>query len=255
MLGVIIGVASVVALVAVGQGATSGITKQLQGLGTNLLTVNPGSATQGFTRGAAGSATTLTHRRRDGHRQARRRRRRGARDLDAGPGGRRVARTPRPPSWGPRLSTCTVRNYTHVAGLVPQRGGRGCGPCARRCWARPRRTTWASMPSAIGTTSRSTGCRSRSSGILQAKGSVGPVSSDDQVLVPISAVQHYYDSTTKVRSIGISVTDGRPHRPGEGRDQEPAGAAPRHRRRRHGRLHASPTRRSCWARWTRSARC
>src|SRR5205814_3948737 len=60
MLGVIIGVASVVALVAVGQGATSGITARLQGLGTNLLTVNPGSSTQGFTRGAAGTATSLT---------------------------------------------------------------------------------------------------------------------------------------------------------------------------------------------------
>src|SRR5439155_10424940 len=60
MLGVIIGVASVVALVAVGQGATSGITARLQGLGTNLLTVNSGSSTTGFTRGAAGSATTLT---------------------------------------------------------------------------------------------------------------------------------------------------------------------------------------------------
>ncbi len=60
MLGVIIGVASVVALVGVGQGATSGITSRLQGLGTNLLTVSPGSTTSGFTRSAAGSATTLT---------------------------------------------------------------------------------------------------------------------------------------------------------------------------------------------------
>ena len=60
MLGVIIGVGSVVALVAVGQGATSGITSQLESLGTNLLTINPGSFTTFGTRGAAGSATTLT---------------------------------------------------------------------------------------------------------------------------------------------------------------------------------------------------
>ena len=60
MLGVIIGVASVVSLVAVGQGATAGITKQLQSLGTNLLTVNPGRVTTGATRGAAGSSTSLT---------------------------------------------------------------------------------------------------------------------------------------------------------------------------------------------------
>src|SRR5690242_13408110 len=60
MLGVIIGVASVIALVAVGQGASSGITSRLEGLGTNLLTITPGAVSTGGTRGAAGSATTLT---------------------------------------------------------------------------------------------------------------------------------------------------------------------------------------------------
>jgi len=60
MLGVIIGVASVIALVAVGQGASSGITSRLQSLGTNLLTVTPGASVTGGTRGAGGSATTLT---------------------------------------------------------------------------------------------------------------------------------------------------------------------------------------------------
>jgi putative ABC transport system permease protein len=60
MLGVIIGVASVVALVSVAQGATAGISNQLQSLGTNLLTVSPGFTRTGATRGAIGSATTLT---------------------------------------------------------------------------------------------------------------------------------------------------------------------------------------------------
>ena len=40
MLGVIIGVASVVALVGVGQGTTSNITDRLSSLGTNLLTIS-----------------------------------------------------------------------------------------------------------------------------------------------------------------------------------------------------------------------
>jgi putative ABC transport system permease protein len=60
MLGIIIGVASVVALVSVAQGATAGISRQLQSLGTNLLTVSPGFTRTGATRGAIGSATTLT---------------------------------------------------------------------------------------------------------------------------------------------------------------------------------------------------
>ncbi|WP_422446533.1 ABC transporter permease [Thermoanaerobacterium sp. DL9XJH110] len=40
MLGIIIGVASVIALVSIGQGATSRVTSQIQSLGSNLLTVN-----------------------------------------------------------------------------------------------------------------------------------------------------------------------------------------------------------------------
>jgi len=60
MLGVIIGVGAIVALVSVAQGATSGITNLIEGLGVNLLQVSPGASTNGFLRGAAGSATTLT---------------------------------------------------------------------------------------------------------------------------------------------------------------------------------------------------
>ncbi len=60
MLGIIIGVASVVALVSVAQGATKGISDRLQSLGTNLVTVNPGFTRTGATRGSFGSATTLT---------------------------------------------------------------------------------------------------------------------------------------------------------------------------------------------------
>lgn len=41
VLGVVIGVAAVVALVMIGQGSTSNITKSLESLGTNLLTVGP----------------------------------------------------------------------------------------------------------------------------------------------------------------------------------------------------------------------
>jgi putative ABC transport system permease protein len=39
MLGIIIGVTAVIALVALGQGATKSVTEQVQSLGTNLLTV------------------------------------------------------------------------------------------------------------------------------------------------------------------------------------------------------------------------
>jgi putative ABC transport system permease protein len=60
MLGVIIGVGSIVALVSVAQGATSGITNLIEGLGANLLNISPGASTNGFIRGGTGSVDTLT---------------------------------------------------------------------------------------------------------------------------------------------------------------------------------------------------
>lgn len=60
MLGMIIGVAAVIAMVGIGNGATAQITAQIQGLGSNLLTVSPGQSNSGGVRGGAGSLTTLT---------------------------------------------------------------------------------------------------------------------------------------------------------------------------------------------------
>lgn len=61
-LGMIIGVGSVIVLIAVGQGTQKGVQDQIRGLGTNLLFVRPGAAqdAQSGARGAAGSAPTLT---------------------------------------------------------------------------------------------------------------------------------------------------------------------------------------------------
>ena len=60
MLGVIIGVGAVVTMVSIGQGARASVAQQVQSLGSNLLTVFPGSAGQGGIRQGAGSLRTLT---------------------------------------------------------------------------------------------------------------------------------------------------------------------------------------------------
>lgn len=60
MLGIVIGIGSVIALVSLGQSSQTSVTNQIQSLGANLLTVSPGSARGGFISGGAGSSTTLT---------------------------------------------------------------------------------------------------------------------------------------------------------------------------------------------------
>jgi macrolide transport system ATP-binding/permease protein len=60
MLGVFIGVAALIAMVAVGQGANDAVRKQIESLGTNLLVVVPGATMMGGMRSGQGSASTLT---------------------------------------------------------------------------------------------------------------------------------------------------------------------------------------------------
>jgi macrolide transport system ATP-binding/permease protein len=60
MLGVFIGVAALIAMVAVGQGANAAVRAQIEGLGTNLLIVLPGATTANGVRAGFGSASTLT---------------------------------------------------------------------------------------------------------------------------------------------------------------------------------------------------
>ena len=61
MLGIIIGVAAVIALVSVGMGVRSNVTNSIASLGSNMLIVSPGSSNRGGVRGAAGSMQTLKY--------------------------------------------------------------------------------------------------------------------------------------------------------------------------------------------------
>jgi putative ABC transport system permease protein len=60
MLGIIIGVAAVIAMVAVGGGAREQVVAQIRSLGSNLLIVMPGNVTLGGVRLGSGAAATLT---------------------------------------------------------------------------------------------------------------------------------------------------------------------------------------------------
>jgi putative ABC transport system permease protein len=60
MLGVIIGVAAVIAMVAIGQGATESVKKQIASMGQNLLMVMPGSSSSGAVMFGSGTVQTLT---------------------------------------------------------------------------------------------------------------------------------------------------------------------------------------------------
>jgi putative ABC transport system permease protein len=195
MLGVIIGVASVVALVGVGQGTTSNITSRLAGLGTNLLTISP--------NGGGDSTLTLE-------------------DTDAIAALNGIGAVAPEISTGLTVTAGTESYTTTVVGTTP------AYPSVRAydVWqgtfltdasldqdlrvvvlGATTATTLGLGASDIGSQISIGGLPFRVIGILQAKGGTGFQDLDDQVYVPIGVVQKYFVGGDTVRTIGVSVTD------------------------------------------------
>ena len=202
MLGIIIGVASVVALVSVAEGATQGISNQLQALGTNLLTVSPGFSTTGATRGAIGSATTLT--------------------LDDASA---LATLDDVQTVAPELTTnklVIAGNQNETTRLVGTTPGY-LSVFAYQIWvgtflsqasvddnlrvAVIGATTATNLDltsSSIGSTIDVGGLPFQLVGILQPKG--GTTTADDQVVIPISTAHELFIGSDSVSAIGLSAT-------------------------------------------------
>jgi len=201
MLGVIIGVASVVALVSVAQGATKGISDRLQNLGTNLVTVSPGFTRTGATRGAIGSATTLT-----------------LDDSNALTSLSGVA------AVAPQLTTnklVVAGSQNETARIVGTTPGY-LSVFAYQMWAGSfineaaidnklrvaviGATTADNLSlteASVGTTINIGGLPFVLIGILQPKGGTG--NSDDQIVVPFSTVRELFVGSNSVSSIGLSA--------------------------------------------------
>lgn len=60
MLGIIIGVASVIAMLAIGEGSKESIRSTISNMGSNMITIQPGADDRGPARGSGGDVQTLT---------------------------------------------------------------------------------------------------------------------------------------------------------------------------------------------------
>jgi putative ABC transport system permease protein len=196
MLGVVIGVASVVALVGVGQGTTSNITSALASLGTNLLTINPtGQEADGSTSLTLDDADAIG-------------------DLAGIAAVAPEVSTSRTVKAGDESTTTTILGttsaYTTVRAYDVWQGTALTDPAVDL----DLRVAVLGSSTAedlgigaddIGRDISIGGIGFRVIGLLQPKGGVGFDDPDDQVLVPVGAVQKYFVGGDSVRSIGVSV--------------------------------------------------
>jgi putative ABC transport system permease protein len=196
MLGVIIGVASVVALVGVGQGTTTNITDRLASLGTNLLTISP-------TTQSSDGSTTLSLEDAD-----------AIAELDTVAGVAPEVTTNLDVTAGTESTTTTVIGTTAAYAAVR----------AYDVWQgtfltevsvdRELRVAVLGASTAdtlgldagdVGSEISIAGIPFQVIGILQPKGGSGFQDPDDEVIVPVAVVQKYFVGGDSVRTIGVSV--------------------------------------------------
>ncbi len=187
VLGIVIGVGSVVTLVAVGNGSAADVNNQFSGLGANTLTVSSGRGFGGGLRGAAGSGTPLT-----------------LRDADAVRGAPGIAAVAPVVQSTANITVAgtTVQNpvvgttpaYVAVNGLKLARGSFFSDFAnARRLQVAVLGATLTSDlglsgDRAVGTTVTVRGLPYTVIGVLQSQGGAGFVNPDDDLLVPLNAL-------------------------------------------------------------------
>jgi putative ABC transport system permease protein len=205
MLGIIVGIGSVIAMISVGQGAQATIQSNIQAIGSNLINVMPGAqrGTGGVSAGR-GSSETLTQ---------------GDADAISGQiSGVKVApeldTRKQVTAKGTNTSTQiigTVPAYTDVRNVSIDNGNfitdsenkssskvAVLGPSARD-------DLFGSGANAVGQEIRIGSSVFKVVGVTQSKGSSGFNSPDDAIYIPLTSMQHFLMGGSYVSSIGVSA--------------------------------------------------
>jgi putative ABC transport system permease protein len=203
MLGVIIGISSVIAITSVGQGVQKGVEQQIQALGTDVLQILAGAARSGNVRQGIGSTSTLTWE-----------------DAKAiatqAPSAELVSaylqRNVQVVYEGQNTSTTVIGtdlNYPEVRNTHPQQGRYFTqeeldnvsqfaiiGPTVKR-------TLFSQSSNVIGERIRIQGEAYEVIGVMEAKGSQGQIDRDDQIFIPLTSMSKRLVGNNAL--VGVSV--------------------------------------------------
>jgi putative ABC transport system permease protein len=203
-LGIIIGIAAVITMVALGEGAQRSVEQRLQGLGTNVLTVRPGQeifggVDRGDARLTQKDARALIREPRAIADVSPEMQRRLQVEFGAANGSLQIV--------GVWPSYFDIQNHQAVTGRLftdaEERGRRRVAVLGAAVGT-PLQTSTESL---VGQTIRIRGIPFEVIGVLVTKGSVGFQSPDDQIFVPLSTAQFRVFGDDRVQSIYVQTTD------------------------------------------------
>ncbi|HUH12207.1 MAG TPA: ABC transporter permease [Longimicrobiales bacterium] len=203
MLGIIIGIAAVITMVALGEGAQRSVEERLQGMGTNVLTVRPG---QNFYGGLDRGAARLTPRDAEALQRA------GGAIAGVSPElerrqqvvyGRSNANVSIVAVWP---SFFSINNHSLAAGRLftpgEERGRRRLAVVGSQVGERLRLSSTAEL---LGSSIRIGGKSFEVVGVLEEKGSQGFDNPDERIYIPLATGQFRVFGTDWVRTINVQA--------------------------------------------------
>ncbi len=209
MLGIVIGIGSVIAMVSIGQGVQSSIEANIQAIGSNLLIVSPGAQRGPGVQISQGRGTAQSLKQEDADAIVK--------EVSLAKGvAPEISRRYQVTARGTNTNTQvvgTVAAYPEVRNIEVDQGSfitdQNIRSLARVAVLGPtaRDDLFGVDADAIGQSIRINKVDFKIIGITKAKGSSGFGSQDDMVFVPLSTAQRYLAGDTYVTSISIAAQD------------------------------------------------
>ncbi len=207
MLGIVIGIASVITMVSIGQGAQASIASSIQSIGSNLIIVRPGAQRSAGVSGGAGSNTTLT-----------------TEDADAIKAEiQNVGAVAPEDSKRAQVTAKGTNTNTQVIGTVPDyatvrtiamEAGTFISAQAVKSSAKvavlgstTRDDLFGAGVNPVGQVIRIKNVDFDVIGVTVAKGGSGFTNPDDSIYIPISSAQHFITGDTFVTSLSVAAVD------------------------------------------------
>jgi putative ABC transport system permease protein len=204
MLGVIIGISSVIAITSVGQGVQKGVEQQIQALGTDVIQVLAGAARSGYVSQGLGSSSTLTWE----DAKAIAQQAPSAQIVSA-----YLQRNAQVVYAGQNTSTTvfgTDLNYPEARNTNPQQGRfftqEELDTAAQVAILGPtvQRTLFVQGTNPIGETIRIRGEAYKVIGVMEPKGSQGPMDRDDQIFIPLTSMSARLVGNNALAGVSVS---------------------------------------------------
>jgi putative ABC transport system permease protein len=208
MLGIVIGIASVIAMTAIGQGAQSSIEASIQSIGSNLIIISPGATRGAGVQVSAGRGSAKSLKLED------------ANALSSISGVKAVAPevtgryqvTAKGTNTNTTITGMTtsypdVRNVEVEEGIFITDQNVASGAKVAVLGPSVRDDLFGEGAEALGQSIRIKGTQFKVVGITKAKGGSGFQNPDDVIYIPLSTAQRYFSGDEYVTSISVAAVD------------------------------------------------